>query len=117
MKKEDLKVGSIYQIEYIDEEDYKLSYSGPALLVDLHHPDDYYGFGFDLLNYDGDDGKQCLFYIEDIVEEIKFDNNCVEVAIQSLEYLAENPRPSGGQEMFNAEHLYQIAQELKRIKS
>lgn len=36
---------------------------------------------------------------------------------EALRYLAENDRPTGGQERFNAEHLYQLADEAKRLEA
>lgn len=48
------------------------------------------------------------------MENSKFINGCDKQAIAALEYLARYDRPSGGQQEFNAEHLYQIADELKR---
>lgn len=42
-----------------------------------------------------------------------FVNDCYNVAIEALKYLAQNKRPSGGNDRFNSEHLYQIAHEMK----
>lgn len=39
----------------------------------------------------------------------------IRTAIEALNYLEDHPRPNGGQEKFNAEHLLQIADELKQI--
>jgi len=36
------------------------------------------------------------------------------MAIGALNYLSSHPRPAGGQEAYNAEHLLQIADEIKR---
>lgn len=44
---------------------------------------------------------------------MKFINGCETSAIEALRYLANNPRPKGGQEHYNAEHLLQIADELE----
>ena len=44
---------------------------------------------------------------------MKFINGCDRTAIRALRFLAGNPRPCGGQEEFNAEHLLQIADELE----
>lgn len=44
-------------------------------------------------------------------------NGCYRQAIAALQYLAAHHRPSGGQEQFNAEHLLQIADEMKRSRS
>jgi len=46
-------------------------------------------------------------------QEINIINNCYQRAIEALEYLAQNPRPSGGNERFNSECLFQIARELE----
>lgn len=42
-------------------------------------------------------------------------NGTLEVARKALKYLAENPRPNGGQQAFNSEHLHQLANELSEI--
>lgn len=39
-------------------------------------------------------------------------NGCLHVAKEALTYLAENKRPSGGQERFNSEHLHQLSKEI-----
>lgn len=39
-------------------------------------------------------------------------NYCIETAIKALKYLADHPRPSGGESRYNAEHLIMTAQEL-----
>ena len=39
-------------------------------------------------------------------------NGCMLSAIAALQFLANNPRPSGGSSNFNSEHLFQIASEL-----
>ena len=41
-------------------------------------------------------------------------NSCLHVAISALNYLSSHPRPIGGQDAYNAEHLLQIADEIKR---
>lgn len=41
-------------------------------------------------------------------------NSCLHVAISALNHLSSHPRPAGGQEAYNAEHLLQIADEIKR---
>ena len=43
-------------------------------------------------------------------------NGCYRQAIAALNYLAQYPRPVGGQSQFNAEHLLQIADEMKRSR-
>lgn len=43
-------------------------------------------------------------------------NCCMPTAAQALRYLAENKRPSGGQDRFNAEHLYDIAIALEKTQ-
>lgn len=45
---------------------------------------------------------------------MKFINQCDEEIIEALRFLAENDRPIGGNERFNAEHLYQLADDLER---
>lgn len=40
-------------------------------------------------------------------------NGCILVAAKALDYLADHTRPSGGQESYNAEHLIQLAYELR----
>jgi hypothetical protein len=44
----------------------------------------------------------------------KGSNNSVKTAQEALRYLANNPRPNGGEELYNAEHLLQIADELAK---
>lgn len=39
-------------------------------------------------------------------------NNSITQAQKALRYLANNPRPNGGEESYNAAHLLQIADEL-----
>ncbi|WP_447775183.1 hypothetical protein [Pseudomonas chlororaphis] len=39
-------------------------------------------------------------------------NYCIEPAIKALKYLADHPRPIGGESRYNAEHLIMTAQEL-----
>ena len=43
----------------------------------------------------------------------KFPNGCDESVPAALRYLARNPRPTGGQELYNSEHLYQLADEIE----
>lgn len=43
-------------------------------------------------------------------------NQCIDVAINALTYLSSSERPSGGQYTYNAEHLLQLASELKRTQ-
>lgn len=45
---------------------------------------------------------------------MNFLNNAGQVAVQALEYLSRYDRPTGGQEKYNAEHLQQIARELRQ---
>lgn len=42
-------------------------------------------------------------------------NNCLETAIKALTYIANYDKPIGGQQNYNAEHLLQIVDELKRV--
>ena len=44
---------------------------------------------------------------------VKWQNGCNETAPAALRFLAENERPAGGQQDYNSEHLYQIADELE----
>ena len=48
-------------------------------------------------------------------KRLTWPNNCDRTIIAALTYLANNPRPTGGQEEFNAEHLLQLANELKSV--
>ena len=41
-------------------------------------------------------------------------NGCQLTVPAALRYLASKPRPSGGNESFNSEHLYQLADEIER---
>lgn len=43
-----------------------------------------------------------------------WDNGCDEASVAALRYLADHDRPTGGQQKYNSEHLYQIADELER---
>ena len=43
-----------------------------------------------------------------------FINNCDKVIPEALRYLAENERPSYGNDRFNSEHLFQLAEELEK---
>lgn len=44
-------------------------------------------------------------------------NGCMVSAAKALRYLANNERPIGGEQTFNAEHLFQIAGELETTKA
>lgn len=48
---------------------------------------------------------------------VRWINGCNTSAPEALRYLANNPRPDGGNDRFNAEHLYQIARELEYMAS
>lgn len=48
-------------------------------------------------------------------EAVKWWNGCDRTVPAALRYLANNPRPQGGQSDFNAEHLYQLAAEIERM--
>jgi hypothetical protein len=39
-------------------------------------------------------------------------NGCIRMAAEACRFLAEHPRPDGGQSRFNSEHLHQIASEI-----
>lgn len=65
-----------------------------------------------------------LHWPEDDWREVKVDplydrplenskNQCVKSAIEALRYLATYPKPVGGQDEFNTEHLLQIASEVE----
>lgn len=41
-------------------------------------------------------------------------NGCMKVAAKALRYLADHERPNGGEQNYNAAHLYQLADELDR---
>ena len=43
-------------------------------------------------------------------------NHVLDIASKALTFLAENPRPSGGEQHFNSEHCHQLAHELKIAK-
>ena len=47
-------------------------------------------------------------------EKFKFVNNSNVRAVEALNFLASNPRPSGGNEKFNSESLIMIADELEK---
>jgi hypothetical protein len=44
-------------------------------------------------------------------------NGCIAVAARALDYLAQYKRPYGGQQNYNAEHLVQLASELRRTSA
>ena len=46
---------------------------------------------------------------------VKWWNGCDVVVPAALRYLADNERPSGGEERFNCAHLYQLAGEIERM--
>jgi hypothetical protein len=46
-------------------------------------------------------------------EPFKWPNGCDRMIPRALRYLANNPRPSGGEETFNGAHLYQLAGEME----
>lgn len=48
-------------------------------------------------------------------EPVAWLNGCDKSVPEALEYLANNRRPSGGNERFNAEHLYQLAKEVRAV--
>ena len=45
---------------------------------------------------------------------MKFFNGCDQTIPQALRFLAAHPRPKGGEEPYNAEHLLQLADELEK---
>lgn len=46
-------------------------------------------------------------------EPVAWFNGCNKSAPEALRYLAENPRPIGGESSFNTTHLYQLAREIE----
>ncbi|HEJ7990191.1 TPA: hypothetical protein SMI27_000829 [Serratia liquefaciens] len=53
--------------------------------------------------------------LSELSKPVAWPNGCNETAVEALRYLAEKPRPSYGNSPFNAEHLYMIASEIKRM--
>lgn len=45
---------------------------------------------------------------------IKFINSCNETIPAALRFLAETDKPNSGNELYNSEHLYQLADEFER---
>jgi hypothetical protein len=52
---------------------------------------------------------------EQSYQAVPWPNGCNETVPKALRYLAEHDRPCGGQQSFNAEHLYQLASEIERM--
>lgn len=50
-------------------------------------------------------------------EPVKWINGCNKSVPAALRYLAENPRPIGGESSFNTAHLYQLAREIESMSS
>ena len=48
-------------------------------------------------------------------ERVNWPNGSDRTVVKALRYLASNPKPVGGQEQFNAEHLLQLASELENV--
>ncbi|WP_414465336.1 DUF551 domain-containing protein [Klebsiella michiganensis] len=46
-------------------------------------------------------------------EPVAWSNGCNKSVPAALRYLAENPRPRGGESSFNTAHLYQLAREIE----
>ncbi|HBQ2671399.1 TPA: hypothetical protein L7T61_002076 [Klebsiella pneumoniae] len=46
-------------------------------------------------------------------EPVAWNNGCNKSVPAALRYLAENPRPIGGESSFNTAHLYQLAREIE----
>lgn len=46
-------------------------------------------------------------------EPVAWNNGCNKSVPSALRYLAENPRPIGGESSFNTAHLYQLAREIE----
>lgn len=53
--------------------------------------------------------------LSELSKPVAWPNGCNETAVEALRYLADKPRPSYGNSPFNAEHLYMIASEIKRM--
>lgn len=51
------------------------------------------------------------------VEPVAWPNDCDKSVPAALRFLAENDRPSGGEQRFNRAHLYQLAAEVERMAS
>ncbi|WP_199520065.1 hypothetical protein [Fulvimarina endophytica] len=49
------------------------------------------------------------------VEAVRWPNGCNETVPEALRFLANNDRPSGGEQSFNRAHLYQLAGEIERM--
>jgi hypothetical protein len=45
--------------------------------------------------------------------DVLWPNGCERTAPAALRYLAEHDRPCGGEQIYNAQHLYQLAEELE----
>lgn len=52
---------------------------------------------------------------EPVEEPVKWWNGCDKSVPDALRYLANNPRPTGGSDRYNAEHLFQLAGEIERM--
>ncbi len=50
-------------------------------------------------------------------EPVAWINGCNKSVPAALRYLAENPRPVGGESSFNTAHLYQLAREIEIMSS
>lgn len=50
-------------------------------------------------------------------EPVAWSNGCNKSVPAALRYLAEKPRPIGGESSFNTAHLYQLAREIERMSS
>lgn len=50
-----------------------------------------------------------------VAQPVKWWNGCDKTVPAALRYLADNERPSGGEERFNCAHLYQLADEIERM--
>jgi hypothetical protein len=72
-----------------------------------------------LLTTDGIGKRMKVKILEELLnrkeklDAIPFINGCDRNAIAALRFLADNKRPMGGNDKFNSEHLYLIAQELE----
>jgi hypothetical protein len=50
-------------------------------------------------------------------EPVAWWNGCDKTVPNALRYLADNPRPSGGEDRYNSLHLYQLAGEIEHTAS
>jgi N-glycosidase YbiA len=102
----------VAQHEYVKR---KLLQTGYRELVENSWRDSFWGWGEDRQgqNMLGKLWMELRAQIQEQERQYEGYNGCLRVAAEALKYLASNTRPSGGQQHFNAEHLYQLASELE----